>query len=181
MKAVKIKDFPNYYITDTGVVYSTNYKNTGRIKKMKTQTSKDGYRKIGLCNKKNKTFQVHRLVAEAFISNPENKPEVNHKNGIRHDNRVENLEWVSPTENALHAYRTLHRNVTKPFMNKTGKEHPKSKTVLQIKDGKIIRVFGSSREASRKTNIPQAKISLCCRQCSFSAGGYQWKYQEGNI
>ena len=84
-KAVKIKDFPEYYITDTGQVYcrKATRNRTGRIKKLQPQLTKKGYLKIGLSkNNCRKFFLIHRLVAEAFIKKPANS-EVNHINGIK--------------------------------------------------------------------------------------------------
>lgn len=97
---VPIKGHKGYLISKSGEVISK------RGTAMAQTTDKFGYRTVTLCEDgKPRHHFVHRLVAETFIDNPESKRTVNHINGIRHDNRVENLEWATQGENNLHAYR----------------------------------------------------------------------------
>lgn len=178
VRALQIKDFPDYYVTDTGDVYSRKYSpkqnKRCRIKKLhvfQNQTNKYMYVHL---DKKNKT--VHRLIATAFIPNPENKPIINHKNGIRSDNRVENLEWCSYSENWEHAYNVL-KTIKLGMKNKFGKEHNRSKSVLQIKEGKIVNEYGSTLEAERITGINHRAISRVCLGKKKTTHGYKWAYK----
>lgn len=179
-KALPIKDYPGYYVTDNGLVFSrviTKHSNKeGRIKKLKQTLTKNGY--YGVCLGKYNYEWVHRLVAKTFIPNPENKPEVNHKNGIKIDNRVENLEWVTRSENQKHRFEVLGQKGPKSFLGRFGKLHPRAKIVQQIKDGKIIKEFFGTQEAYRKTGIRMGNICSVCKGRRKTAGGYEWKYKQ---
>lgn len=179
VKALQIKNFPDYYITDNGNLYSRisdKFHNPcGRIKKRNLYKNCYGYMTSVICKNKCKfTKIIHRLVAEAFIPNPENKPQVNHKNGIKTDNRVENLEWATALENNLHSIHVLNRQST--WAGRFGKKHWRSKNVVQIKDGTIIAEFCGTMEAERNTGINHRHICGCCNGKHKTAGGYQWQY-----
>ena len=99
----QIKDFKDYEISDKGEVRSLKYKKKTLLK---GRLSKDGYLRVSL-RKNNKAyeFKIHRLVADAFIPNPENKPTINHINGDKTCNKVNNLEWATRAEQMQHAYK----------------------------------------------------------------------------
>ena len=118
---------------------------------------------------------VHRLVAEAFIENPDNKPTVNHKNGNKSDNAVDNLEWTTYTENNIHSVRVLGNNKQIEYSIK--------KAVIQYDlKGNFIAEYPSYREAQRQTGI--SAIDVVCRgdrqkgRKQKTAGGFIWKYKE---
>lgn len=98
---IDIKDFENYAITKEGNVYSKRYNRF-----LKATKNGEGYYTVKLINNKEyKTHYIHRLVAEYFITRIENKNYVNHKDGIRSNNSIENLEWVDNIENIKHGYK----------------------------------------------------------------------------
>lgn len=110
---MEIQNFPNYLIYDDGRVFSKNYNNSGKGQFRIFKSRPDGYCQITLSNNgKIKVKSIHRLVAEHYIPNPDNKPEVDHINRIRNDNRVENLRWATTSEN------TCNKGI--PTLNKSG-------------------------------------------------------------
>ena len=128
-----------------------------------------------------KTHKVARLVAEHFIPNPENKRTVNHKKGIKTDNRAKELEWMTQAENVQHAYDVLGRKASKPLLGKFGKQHHSSKAIIQlIKSGGLVAEYGGQCEAGRKTGIFQANISAALLGKYKTAGGFIWKFKEAS-
>lgn len=177
-----------YEVSNLGRIRSLDHRirqrnNSEKLYKGKilnTWSDKIGYTIVGL-NKHNKykLKKVHRLVAEAFIPNPENKSDVNHIDGDKSNNIVSNLEWVTRSENMKHAYDT---GLSKPYW--TGKRGSNSATgrsvkQIDIKTGKIINIYGSMEEAARELHIASpSNIRGCIIGRQKSCAGFKWKYVE---
>lgn len=155
-----------------GKVRSLNYRNTGRVEILDGNHRKDGYVRINLYkNEEMKSFQEHRIVAEHFCSNPLNKPEVNHINEIKDDNRACNLEWVTPNENSNHG--TRNERVSIGLTNGIT-----SKQVLQYtKTGEFVREWPSIAECGRN-GFDHRNIISCCRGKRKFHKGFIWKYKS---
>lgn len=147
--------------------------NLGRVRRTKTERllkgslDEEGYRSVGLTiNHKQKWFRVHRLVCAAFHDNPENKPQVNHINGIKYDNRAENLEWCTALENSIHAYRTgLRDNVVQKLREANTGKHHSEETKQKIGEA------GRGRKHSEET---KQKISESLKGKASDAKGTIW-------
>ena len=168
----------HYDITDAGDVINTR---TGCA--VSTQVTKRGYIQVRLQTGKGdsrgrKVFSVHRLVAKAFIPNPNGLPEVNHKNGVKSDNRVNNLEWVSRRENIDHAIQHKLYRSPKAGTGKFNELHDRSRPINQLhKDGSFVRRYPSIHEAGRKGFHPGNICSVLAGRYK-TTGGFKWEYAD---
>mgnify|MGYP003808203439 CR=1 FL=1 len=112
---------------------------------------------------------MHVLVAETFIDNPNNLPVVNHKNGIKDDNRVENLEWVTVSYNTKHAFDVLGRKGNNGGMNKPVKKIDKN-------TGEVIKIYNSLKEASIDIGVTQTSITKSMKRRNGTCGGFIWEF-----
>ena len=151
-----ITGYDNYEVSTEGNVRNVK---TGRII---TQHDNGGYLKVNLHkNGKRKVFYIHRLVAIAFIPNPQNKPTVNHIDENKHNNRVDNLEWATYGEQQRHGTR-----------NERDKQ-AKSKKVRCIETGQT---YDSMTQASEETGLDKASICKVCKGKGKTCGGLHWEY-----
>lgn len=149
-------------------MYGGNEGEYFRKGKIMSAISTQGYSKIGLRKNNFKHFFIHRLVAEAFIPNPENKPFINHKNGIKTDNHVNNLEWCTASENIRHRVDVLGIKTQMGIKNKN------SKPVLVIHPSGKKEIFAARREAARVLNIGQGNIVAVLRGAQQTAHGFKF-------
>lgn len=159
----------DYQVSNKGRVKSFKKKKETILKPSKGER---GYHSHGLIrNRKSKSLRAHRLVAMAFIPNPENKKCINHIDCNKINNNVDNLEWVTHKENMVHAYKNgLYKNANR-----------RRKVIQFDNENNIIKEFISIKEASLKTKANKTSISLCCSGIQYTAGGFVWKYKDKYI
>lgn len=162
-----------YQVSSLGRIKSLPGRSNHKSEKILKQATVLGYSHITL-SKDNvqKIFKVHRLVASAFIPNPKDLPQVNHIDGKKLNNCVENLEWVNPRDNSLHAFRMGLRHSQK------GEENRRSIKVSQFNlDGEWLKDYDGFREAERLTGVGHYYIGRCCKGKAKTAGGFKWAYK----
>ena len=155
-----------YEVSNLGRVKSLPRNGTIKEEKiLKQYVDRYGYLYVGLRNKKVKKCKVHRLVAEAFIFNPNNLPQVNHKDENKQNNCVNNLEFCTSKYNVNYGHRA----------------EKVSKKVVCIKFNGEKQIFKSSTEAGKTLSIDSSSITKCCKGKRETAGGYVWRYADEQI
>jgi hypothetical protein len=165
-----------YFVSNLGRIKSfkiLNTQNKNKIGIIKKQRNNKGYKIISVkFNKVKISLKVHRLVAMAFIPNPENKSQINHKDGNKSNNNVNNLEWATGSENVKHAFNT---GLKEQYF---GSEHYMSKCILQFdKSGIFLKKWDCMSDACRVYNIKLQSLSSCVSGKSKTCGGYKWQYK----
>lgn len=159
----------NYIVSENGRIRRNGSKNDHSVRDKKGYLITDLY-----MNGRRTTERVHILVAEAFIPNPYDKPEVNHKDGDKHNNHVSNLEWATKKENSEHAWRT---GLMRPSYGMRGKKNPnagrKGKPFEIVETGEV---FNTLQECANATGCNIAHVSDCLRGKKYSHHGYHFRY-----
>lgn len=167
--------YKNYYGDIHGDVYS---KKSGEIKKLKKRLNKHGYEYVALrVNKKTKSVLVHRFICSLFKENKSNKEQVNHIDGNKRNNHINNLEWVTAKENTKHAFEKGLRN--SESLKSNGMKLSRRISQIDIITGDVIRVWESSKEPGRilgdKFNSPA--ILRCCKLIKNTHKGFIWRFE----
>lgn len=165
-----------YQVSNLGQVKSlakfkgTNYKQFIAERIMKQKDNGFGYLTVGIRRSgKSTTTYIHRLVAQAFIPNPDNLPEVNHIDGNKLNNAADNLEWCDRAENERHAYKS--------GLKKVGEGNVLSKKIAQYTlDGVLVKTYPNARFVKKELGYEDSVIRRCARRVIETVYGFKWQY-----
>lgn len=158
-----------FQVSNLGRIKTFNYKNTGCENILKPKKHNRGYLQIQLIKgNQNKTYMIHRLVAQAFVPNPSNLLYVNHRDEDKQNNAADNLEWCSSSYNTLYSMKL----------------HPERKRKISVDrninqcdlDGNVLRTWENARTIHVQTGMSDWSIAECCRGKRHTAYGYKWQY-----
>lgn len=178
IKVFKGTDYSGRYgVTEDGVVFSYPkewiggngevHKHEG--KQLKPYINSNGYYEVGLSKDgKSYNYKIHQLVAHVYLTNPENKPQINHKDGNKLNNHISNLEWVSAKENTQHSFNNLLQIPVK------GKSHGRARAVINLD---TLSMFDTGVEASLHMGLGKNAVRNAIKQGT-RAGGYYWNYLD---
>lgn len=167
-----VEGYENYLVSNTGMIKGSK----GNL--LTIVLDKYGYETVSLCkHSKPKTFLVHRIVAKSFIPNPKNLQTVDHIDGNKRNNSVDNLQWLSRRDNLQKYHREQgHRLFETPRVKGQVKGESKRMKVNQFtRNGELVETYISFMDAERKTGVRSGNISLCVNGYKPSAGGYVWR------
>ena len=175
-----IEDYPNYVISKNGDVIALSYIGAAgqkrQMKVLKQNTNVDGYKNVNLLNNEGKkTFRVHRLVAQAFIPNPQNKETVNHIDGDKTNNKVDNLEWSTRKEQMIHAYKLGLKKPNNIIITSSNVKSCKPVKVY-VKETKEVIYFLSARECSRHFGFSDRWCDKLIGEMNWDTKKYTFKY-----
>jgi len=174
----KIKNYPGYVVDTNGNIYSYKY---GYRRKLHPGKNRGGYLQVSLCkNGIRKTLSVHRIVASAFLKPQKLKKTVNHINGIKDDNRLQNLEFATYSENTLHAFYVLKTMHPLSCIGRTGTKNKRSKPIIVINPDGTEQLFIGYRETARKLKISHKCIRNVLLGVQHHAAGYKFKLPLNN-
>lgn len=171
-----------YQVSNYGRLKSFKVDSKGKILKLTNQYG--DYFAVVLQGKgvPRRSARMHRLVAEAFLPNPDNLPEVNHIDGDKQNNKVDNLEWISHSKNIIHSMTELHSHQIEKMVNFN--KHIRPKPIIQMDmTGKVLAEFETATMASRQTGVCARNILQVANKAPYrkSAGGYLWAFKRGVI
>lgn len=169
-----VKGNPRYAVSCNGEVLNWNWKRTGKPRICSPSDNGKGYLILSI---NRVPTLVHRLVADAFIPNPQHKPEVDHIDINRQNNCAWNLRWTTAKENQNNPSTIKKMSENGSMLGKFGVEHHSSIPIVQLTlDGKFIKKWSCAAEAARELGINHGNIISCCKGKLKSAGGYKWMY-----